>query len=123
MSILLDILRFSNIYNYYTFAFLSGNFTLFCPTNNAFDAVSADNKAKFSNEADLLRQVVMFHAADGVILSSQLSDNMLIDSLVLDAKLRINMYSVNGKKVGYSYLFFISFNNVSSHKYGAREGT
>ena len=78
---------------------LAGNFTLFCPTNAAFSAMPSEVGAKITAEPALLRQVVMFHAADGAAYSSQLTDGMLINSLVQGADIRINMYDVNGKKV------------------------
>ena len=49
----------------------------------------------------------MFHAADGTAYSSQLSDGMLINSLVQGADIRINKYTVNGKQVSFRFAMTI----------------
>ena len=50
----------------------------------------------------------MFHAADGAAYSSQLTDGMLINSLVQGADIRINIYNVIGKQVRYFGLELMS---------------
>lgn len=73
--------------------FFSGQFTLFIPTDDAFNSLADDVKMLLSKEPDLLRKVLMYHAVDGIKLSSQLANDIEIDSLILDAKIRINIYT------------------------------
>ncbi|XP_045167122.2 transforming growth factor-beta-induced protein ig-h3-like [Mercenaria mercenaria] len=71
----------------------NGQFTLFVPTDDAFNALPTDVKRQLTKEPDLLRKVLMFHGVDGIKYSSQLADEMEINSLDLDAKIRINIYN------------------------------
>ena len=48
----------------------------------------------------------MFHAVDGAKLSSQLSNGMLVQSLVQNAEIRINVYTAGGQTVRwYTYTY------------------
>ena len=68
---------------------------MFAPTNAAFDALPADVKDVLSkpSNVDLLRKVLEFHVIDGRKYSNQLSDNLLIPSLVQGLGIRVNIYN------------------------------
>ncbi|XP_060594582.1 transforming growth factor-beta-induced protein ig-h3-like [Ruditapes philippinarum] len=71
----------------------NGQFTLFIPTDDAFNALPSDVKMQLTKEPELLRKVLMFHGVDGIKYSSMLSDELEVESLVMDAKIRINIYN------------------------------
>ena len=63
--------------------FLStGPFTVFAPTNGAFDALPGDVKDALTKNPTLLKKVLEFHVVDGRKYSSQLSNNLLVPSLI-----------------------------------------
>ena len=68
---------------------------MFAPTNAAFDALPADVKDALSkpSNVDLLRKALEFHVIDGRKYSNQLSDNLVIPSLVQGLGIRVNIYN------------------------------
>jgi uncharacterized surface protein with fasciclin (FAS1) repeats len=52
----------------------SGVFTVFAPTDDAFDALPAAVSQLLSTEPTLIEQIVLYHVIDGVTMSNALSD-------------------------------------------------
>ncbi|XP_061167963.1 transforming growth factor-beta-induced protein ig-h3-like [Saccostrea echinata] len=69
-----------------------GPFTLFAPTDKGFSALPADVLDKLSKDKTLLKQVLSYHAASGVKLSSDLKNDQLLETLDNSQKIRINVY-------------------------------
>ncbi|KAK3579767.1 hypothetical protein CHS0354_018203 [Potamilus streckersoni] len=69
-----------------------GPFTLFAPTNEAFDSLPTAVKEKLATDKTLLRTVLMFHVTNGAVYSSQLQNEMLVKSLDTTLDIRINIY-------------------------------
>lgn len=73
-----------------------GPFTVFAPTNAAFDALPDDLKTELGNNLTLLQDVLKYHVVSGSVMSSALSNDMLVDTLDTGNMLRVNIY---GSKV------------------------
>ena len=71
---------------------LAGPFTVFAPTNAAFDALPAGVKAALSKDANLLKQVLEFHVVDGRTYSTQLSNDMMVPTEAEGLDVRVNVY-------------------------------
>jgi uncharacterized surface protein with fasciclin (FAS1) repeats len=59
----------------------AGPFTLFAPTNDAFDALPAGTLDALLADPDLLEAVLLYHVVSGSALSSDLSDGQTITTL------------------------------------------
>ena len=66
---------------------------MFAPTNGAFDALPADVKDALTKAPSLLKKVLEFHVVDGRKFSSQLSNNLLVPSLIQGLDIRVNIYN------------------------------
>ncbi|XP_053377483.1 periostin-like [Mercenaria mercenaria] len=77
----------------------NGPFTVFGPTNAAFEALPAAVKDKLTKDKDLLKKVLEFHVASGKAYSSQLSNNMMVQSLDSTLSIRVNIYQKESKQV------------------------
>lgn len=59
-----------------------GSYTLFAPTNAAFDALPAGTlDALLADPSGFLTEILFYHVLDGVVLSSDLSDGMMATTL------------------------------------------
>jgi hypothetical protein len=67
---------------------------------------------QLTKEPELLRKVLMFHGVDGIKYSSMLSDELEVESLVMDAKIRINIY--NNPKPVFKILIIDLFEDIVS---------
>ena len=70
-----------------------GPFTVFGPTNEAFARLPPEIVHILQNNVTLLRDVLLYHVVSGRVYSSQLSNNLLAQSLLPEEKIRINIYS------------------------------
>lgn len=59
----------------------SGPFTLFAPTDAAFEALTTDQAAALDTEPDLLETVLMFHVVDRPVLTEEVSVQMYLTTL------------------------------------------
>lgn len=75
-----------------------GPFTVFGPTNAAFDALSDEVKEELTNDVNLLSSVLQYHVLNGKVMSTDLSDELLAASLE-GTNVRINIYSKDGSSV------------------------
>lgn len=87
----------------------SGHFTLFAPTNEAFE-----NIPKWASQLPL-KEVLRLHVARGLIYTKDIKNDLLVRSLLPKRDIRLNLYKVNPLKVSiltnYKYCLF-------SHKDG-----
>lgn len=58
-----------------------GPFTVFAPTNEAFDAVDAATLEELQNDTDQLTTVLQNHVVEGAVTSDQLEDGMTVTTL------------------------------------------
>ncbi|KAL4226721.1 hypothetical protein ACF0H5_014701 [Mactra antiquata] len=70
-----------------------GPFTVFGPSNAAFDALPQDVKDELGRNKDLLQKVLKFHVTSGRAYSTDLSNDMLVQSLDDGLKIRVNIYN------------------------------
>ncbi|KAL3853349.1 hypothetical protein ACJMK2_016897 [Sinanodonta woodiana] len=70
----------------------NGPFTLFAPTNEAFDSLPTAVKEKLATDKALLKTVLLFHVTNSAVYSSQLQNEMLVKSLDTTLEIRINIY-------------------------------
>lgn len=70
-----------------------GPFTVFGPTNDAFARLPPALVHILENNVTLLRDVLLYHVVAGRVYSSDLSNNLLAQSLLPAEKIRINIYS------------------------------
>jgi PGF-CTERM protein len=73
----------------------TGNFTVFAPTNEAFDKVPASTLAALQNNTTALTKVLLYHVLDKTLFASDIKGNgtlTTINGLPLS-------YAVNGTKV------------------------
>uniref|UniRef100_A0A194ANY0 FAS1 domain-containing protein n=1 Tax=Pinctada fucata TaxID=50426 RepID=A0A194ANY0_PINFU len=66
----------------------SSQFTLFAPTNEAFNELPANVK----NNKTLMKSIVMYHITKGMLTHKRILDDSTVDSLLQGAKLRLNKY-------------------------------
>ena len=67
---------------------------MFGPTNAAFDALPDSVKVALNKDKDLLKKVLLFHVADGRTYSSQLSNNMIVQTVEHGLSIRVNIYNM-----------------------------
>ncbi|XP_047472767.1 transforming growth factor-beta-induced protein ig-h3-like [Penaeus chinensis] len=83
-----------------------GPFTIFAPTNEAFQALDADLVTSLVSDPERLKKVLLYHVVTGSVLSSDLSKNAMVPS-VQGAPLKVSvegtsnnlMVTVNGAPV------------------------
>jgi OOP family OmpA-OmpF porin len=75
-----------------------GPITVFAPTDEAFDELSADTNAKLSSDPALLTELLGHHVADGLYLVSDLRATpiVLVDGHTLDVTTDGDTATVNG---------------------------
>ena len=76
----------------------SGPFTVFAPSDEAFDQLSPDSMRLLSQEDDTFRSILLYHILPGEIPSSQLSNDKRMTS-VQGQSLRFNRFDKNDKIV------------------------
>ncbi|ROT67403.1 hypothetical protein C7M84_014516 [Penaeus vannamei] len=74
-----------------------GPFTIFAPTNKAFEALDPQLVNSLLADTEMLKNVLLYHVVSGRVVSSSLRDGMVADS-VQGGPLRINV-NRNGVKV------------------------
>lgn len=72
-----------------------GPFTIFAPTDDAFNKLPADVLNAVSQNVTLLQNVLKYHVVNGDILSSDLINDFTLPTLLPYRKIRINMYKNN----------------------------
>eukprot|EP00094_Tigriopus_californicus_P001883 TCALIF_01814-PA protein Name:"Similar to TGFBI Transforming growth factor-beta-induced protein ig-h3 (Sus scrofa)" AED:0.12 eAED:0.12 QI:0/0.33/0/0.75/0.33/0.25/4/0/576 len=85
-----------------------GPFTVFAPTNEAFERVPKDILDKLGQDTELLKSVLLYHVVQGKVMSGQLSDELTANSvqgsplrfnLFLDSQYYDGFFTVNGKRI------------------------
>ena len=68
-----------------------GPFTVFAPSNDAFAKLPADLVATLMGDVELLKKVLLFHVTSGKVMSTDISNDITVDS-VEGSPLRANVY-------------------------------
>jgi len=79
-----------------------GPFTVFAPTNAAFQSLDPALRKTLAMDTNLLKKVLLQHVVSGNVLSNQLSDNQVVSSVEgapLQFKVGAGGITVNGRKV------------------------
>lgn len=69
--------------------FLSGTFTIFAPTNAAFDALGTEQE--LLSDKTVLTTILLYHLTNGVIRSTDAKNELTVES-VAGLKVRFNIY-------------------------------
>lgn len=81
----------------------TGPFTVFVPTDNAFDALADGVLNKIMKDKELLKSVLLFHILSWKIYTKELKNEKRITTLNNNMKVRINLYNkkivIDGSKV------------------------
>lgn len=85
-----------------------GKFTLFAPTNEAFS-----NIPKWANKI-VLKDLLRFHVARGMIYSDDISNELLARSLLAKRDIRINVYKVGNIFLLYTHSTHRGFYRIYS---------
>ena len=83
-------------------------FTVFAPTNEAFEALGQETLDKLAADEELLKKVLLYHVVEGEFLAKDMEDEELVET-VEGTDLRVNVYlksdfypgfaTVNGKRI------------------------
>lgn len=76
-STLLDLLSDAGL----TETLTSGEYTIFAPTNEAFEALPAETLANLAANPDVLRQVLSYHVVQGRLTAEQLGTSTTLNSV------------------------------------------
>ncbi|XP_023346423.1 transforming growth factor-beta-induced protein ig-h3 [Eurytemora carolleeae] len=68
-----------------------GPFTVFAPTNEAFNKLPASLLATLQSDIELLKKVLLYHVVSGEVYSKDITNDITVDS-VEGSKLRANIY-------------------------------
>jgi len=68
-----------------------GPFTVFAPSNDAFAKLPSDLVATLMGDVELLKKVLLFHVTSGKVMSTDISNDITVDS-VEGSPLRANVY-------------------------------
>lgn len=63
------------------FIFISGLFTLFAPTNEAFDALFPEDLESLKSNPQALQQMLLYLTVNGIIPYDQISNNLQVQSI------------------------------------------
>ena len=74
--------------------FLAGPFTIFAPTNKAFDDLPEEIRNQLMNNMTLLTEVLEYHVIKGKVLSHGLTNEQLAPTLQ-GKSIRINIYNMD----------------------------
>jgi len=72
--------------------FVSGNFTIFAPTNDAFDALPATTLLALASDVTALTNVLKYHVVQGSVFKSAASNELKVTTLN-GQSIRFNIYS------------------------------
>lgn len=72
----------------------SGTFTVFAPTNRAFEQLPPLTLAYLSNNTNALAEVLKYHVVPGSVVKSAASNELQVTSLE-GSKIRFNVYPFN----------------------------
>lgn len=85
-----------------------GPFTVFAPTNAAFEKLPSDLVNTLVNDVELLKKVLLYHVVSGEVYSNQITNDLTVKT-VEGSSLRANVYlkskfypgfvTINGKRV------------------------
>ncbi|XP_053404958.1 transforming growth factor-beta-induced protein ig-h3-like [Mercenaria mercenaria] len=95
--------RFTTLVSYVTKAGLvgtlnNGTFTIFAPTDAAFNKLDAATKTALENDNSLLKDALLYHVISGNVPSSAASNELKI-TMANGKDARINIYSHSGNNV------------------------
>nr|XP_022323595.1 transforming growth factor-beta-induced protein ig-h3-like [Crassostrea virginica] len=79
-------------------ALLGGTFTVFAPTNQAFEKLPAATLAYLSNNTQALADILKYHVVPGTVMKSAASNELQVASLSGN-KIRFNIYPFNNMAV------------------------
>ena len=69
----------------------AGPFTIFAPTNEAFERLPAETAGALAQDPELLSKALLYHALSGAVTSDQISNDMVADTLA-GGPVRANIY-------------------------------
>ncbi|XP_042882491.1 transforming growth factor-beta-induced protein ig-h3-like isoform X2 [Penaeus japonicus] len=75
-----------------------GPFTIFAPTNKAFEAVDKEVLDSLLADTEMLKSVLLYHVVPAAVYSPQLADDLLVNT-VEGKPLRVNTYFSNGMDI------------------------
>ena len=84
----------SHVAPHFQCSLFSGTFTIFAPTNAAFSKIPKATLASLEQDTQALSNILLFHVAQGRILSRDARDELTITTLNGD-KVRFNIYTHN----------------------------
>ena len=70
----------------------SGPFTIFAPTNEAFDNLDKWTKAILARNVTALTEVLLFHLYDGYFKADAITNELKVPSKVKGLNIRLNTY-------------------------------
>merc|ERR1712142_57582 len=76
-----------------------GPFTLFAPSDHAFDLLPFEIRQYLASNITALQEVLSYHVVPGTVLSKDLSNELLADTLLKGAQIRINIYTHENETV------------------------
>ncbi|KAL3847913.1 hypothetical protein ACJMK2_018803 [Sinanodonta woodiana] len=78
---------------------MGGPFTIFCPTNEAFENLPGDVMERMKTDKQMLMDMMKYHLTSGMMMSSHFTNEMMVDSMMMmdgmPIGIRMNMY-MNG---------------------------
>lgn len=80
--------------NWFFVDFVLGTFTVFAPTNQAFEKLPAATLAYLSNNTQALADILKYHVVPGTVMKSAASNELQVASLSGN-KIRFNIYPFN----------------------------
>lgn len=86
-----SLLKWISFYN----LSLPGEFTVFAPTNQAFERLPATTLSYLSSNTQALADVLKYHVVSGTVMKSAASNELQVTSLA-GSKIRFNIYPFNG---------------------------
>lgn len=81
-----------------------GTFTIFAPTDAAFDAVGTE--AELLKDTAALANILKYHVVKGVIPSSAAKNELQLETLA-GTKIRFNIYSHNHVRLIYRFFLYL----------------
>ncbi|KAK3576826.1 hypothetical protein CHS0354_002616 [Potamilus streckersoni] len=75
---------------------MGGPFTIFCPTNEAFENLPGDVMERMKTDRQMLMNIMKYHLTSSMMMSSHFTNEMMADSMMMmdgmPVGIRINMY-------------------------------
>ena len=69
-----------------------GPFTVFAPTNKAFEKVPGETKQVLMRDPELLQKILEYHVVQGMWPKKQFTNDLMLATLDKPNKIRINVY-------------------------------